>query len=337
MYQAITEDAHAAVVAHIKLVNKFVPEYFSSVLNGDKANGLLENAKRYPDKAQELLVRAFESNPYNQDILKRVFLDYPTERLSVLRIAPDFRINLTNEVQQAITDEYSGKAKENWEAAQEAKKNILSLMKAANLTENQTLNQLEHDGLSRLCEKLSPESDEAYCTFLLHQIESFDAQEKIKKEFIDKVQKRIEDIWSAEDGEMFDNLYMGTDLLDEKSIKKAIAFIEEKGRTDSSQKYLDALKKCNRKNLKIARFYQSNKLLVNIAAALGFLLIIAAVFFGKRLGLIGWYRWLVVLVGIVIILITRRITHTWDVLTIKGEAVHEFVKDGIPLDRESKG
>ena len=171
---------------------------------------------------------------------------------------------------------------------------------------------------------------------MLKQIDCYDAQAKNKKEFIDKVQKRIEDIWSAEDGEVFDNIYMETDLLDRHSVEKAIAYIEEKGRTKSAQQYLNALRSCSKKNLTIAHFYQANKLFVEIAVVLGFLLICVAIIFGKRIGLIGWSRWFSIGVGIVIIILYRWIVIKWKTLTIEGKAVHNLVKNGIYVYRVAK-
>lgn len=85
---------------------------------------------------------------------------------------------------------------------------------------------------------------------MLEKIRAYPAQEKIKELYLKKVQGRIEDIWSAEDGEIFDNLYLKTNIEDQAQKDAAIAYIKEKGRTSSSSKYLNAVTSCTPDNIK---------------------------------------------------------------------------------------
>ena len=77
-----------------------------------------------------------------------------------------------------------------------------------------------------------------------------------KEPFLQKVQKRVEDIWSAEDRKAFDDLYLATDITDPSAVERAVTYIQEKARTSSSEKYIAALKACNPQNIEKARTYQ---------------------------------------------------------------------------------
>ena len=100
-------------------------------------------------------------------------------------------------------------------------------------------------------------ADEAACEGFLVAIKEHKAPNAIKAPFLQKVQARIESIWSAEDGEIFDNLYMKTDITDANAVAEALAYVQSKGRTNSSQKYVAALNACIPQNIKKARLFQN--------------------------------------------------------------------------------
>ena len=57
------------------------------------------------------------------------------------------------------------------------------------------------------------------------EIKAHKASDALKAPFLQKVQRRIESIWSAEDGEIFDNLYMKTDITSPGAVAEAISYV----------------------------------------------------------------------------------------------------------------
>lgn len=298
--------------AHIQIVNERKPHCIDVFSDSDRAEALLENAKRFPDKAQHLLLEAFKQDPASFDLLQYIFLNYRRERKNVLTIAKSFGISLSDTITSILSQEYTADAKTDESKAQAARKRILSLMDEMGLSESETLDQLEQDCLDRVvanysanaasCDEIlnrirdytaseknkqaiikkhliwqlgaeyhveftpeeveaviAPEytqearastpaaesakkqilykmsvmgaqqsttldqlesdcvarlctnythADEKTCDAMLEKIRAYPAQEKIKELYLKKVQGRIEEIWSAEDGEIFDNLYL---------------------------------------------------------------------------------------------------------------------------------
>lgn len=150
---------------------------------------------------------------------------------------------------------YYDDAKNNEDEAIKVKKKMRQVMDALLIKESAAFDQLENDCLQRLCNGVE-EMDEDSCNQLKAAVTSYDALDKNKEKFFGAIQKRIEDIWSKEDGEIFDNVYMNTDLYNHEQINESLAFIKEKGRTSSSEKYIKALESCNEKNIKKAKKYQ---------------------------------------------------------------------------------
>lgn len=81
-------------------------------------------------------------------------------------------------------------------------------------------------------------ADESACEEFIATIKAHKAPDVLKAPFLKKVQAQIENIWSAEDGEIFDNLYMKTDITDSKAVAEAVSYVQNKGRTDSSKSIL---------------------------------------------------------------------------------------------------
>ena len=111
--------------------------------------------------------------------------------------------------------------------------------------------------------------------------------DKNKKSFIHGINARIEMIWSAEDGEIFDNVYLNTDIHNENDIKKSIDFIIAKKRTHSGERYITALKNCNEDNIKKARIYQKPVIKICLFAgwglfALGLILLKVVTYFNTK-------------------------------------------------------
>lgn len=421
--------------AHIQIVNERKPHCIDVFSDSDRAEALLENAKRFPDKAQHLLLEAFKQDPASFDLLQYIFLNYRRERKNVLTIAKSFGISLSDTITSILSQEYTADAKTDESKAQAARKRILSLMDEMGLSESETLDQLEQDCLDRVvanysanaasCDEIlnrirdytaseknkqaiikkhliwqlgaeyhveftpeeveaviAPEytqearastpaaesakkqilykmsvmgaqqsttldqlesdcvarlctnythADEKTCDAMLEKIRAYPAQEKIKELYLKKVQGRIEEIWSAEDGEIFDNLYLKTNIEDQSQKDAAIAYIKEKGRTSSSSKYLNAVTNCTPGNIKKAVAYVSWKLCMAISAAI--LIIVSAVLLVAFDADI-YLCMIPILVGAALLYFRSKLKKIWNTLTIQGTIFHpQIFREHMPIGK----
>ena len=421
--------------AHIQIVNERKPHCIDVFSDSDRAEALLENAKRFPDKAQHLLLEAFKQDPASFDLLQYIFLNYRRERKNVLTIAKSFGISLSDTITSILSQEYTADAKTDESKAQAARKRILSLMDEMGLSESETLDQLEQDCLDRVvanysanaasCDEIlnrirdytaseknkqaiikkhliwqlgaeyhveftpeeveaviAPEytqearastpaaesakkqilykmsvmgaqqsttldqlesdcvarlctnythADEKTCDAMLEKIRAYPAQEKIKELYLKKVQGRIEEIWSAEDGEIFDNLYLKTNIEDQSQKDAAIAYIKEKGRTSSSSKYLNAVTNCTPGNIKKAVAYVSWNLCMAISAAI--LIILSAVLLVAFDADI-YLCMIPILVGAALLYFRSKLKKIWNTLTIQGTIFHpQIFREHMPIGK----
>lgn len=421
--------------AHIQIVNERKPHCIDVFSDSDRAEALLENAKRFPDKAQHLLLEAFKQDPASFDLLQYIFLNYRRERKNVLTIAKSFGISLSDTITSILSQEYTADAKTDESKAQAARKRILSLMDEMGLSESETLDQLEQDCLDRVvanysanaasCDEIlnrirdytaseknkqaiikkhliwqlgaeyhveftpeeveaviAPEytqearastpaaesakkqilykmsvmgaqqsttldqlesdcvarlctnythADEKTCDAMLEKIRAYPAQEKIKELYLKKVQGRIEEIWSAEDGEIFDNLYLKTNIEDQSQKDAAIAYIKEKGRTSSSSKYLNAVTNCTPGNIKKTVAYVSWNLCMAISAAI--LIIVSAVLLVAFDADI-YLCMIPILVGAALLYFRSKLKKIWNTLTIQGTIFHpQIFREHMPIGK----
>jgi hypothetical protein len=411
LLNGILTDLFTAYYAHMDFLNERQENYIQSIFDEDKSNALFENAKNLPDKRNGLLLQAFTLCPWNEELVKYTFVNYPDDRDMTYAAAQRFSIDLSDTVEEILAQEYDEAAQFSEAATQEARGRILHHMQKYGVTESPTLDKLETDCLHRLCSGY-PSADEAACNQLIEEVRQYEAQEglkepffaqleqritdiwleelegicqelntadedacghcldeinrhkapkelkesfqsrvhdrvqiiwreelseicrgldmadeascgqrrnaieqhkapehlkapflqkiqqriqaiwtnelaqicngyetadeaacearlaaiknhkaptELKSSFLQKIQTRIESIWSAEDGEIFDNLYMKTDITDPKAVAEAVTYVQSKGRTDSSKKYLDALNGCTPKNIKKAQLYYNTK------------------------------------------------------------------------------
>ena len=161
-------------------------------------------------------------------------------------------------------------------------------------------------------------ADESACEEFIAAIKAHKAPDVLKAPFLKKVQARIENIWSAEDGEIFDNLYMKTDITAPQAVAEAVSYVQGRSRTSSSQKYLDALNACTPKNIELARLYQNtNRYKTYMIAAI--ICIITTPF-------------LIVpfLIAIPLFVKAWSMKKVWKQLTINGTMVHPALQSTLP-------
>lgn len=167
-------------------------------------------------------------------------------------------------------------------------------------------------------------ADEAACEGFLAGIKEHRAPDELKVPFLQKVQARIESIWSAEDGEIFDNLYMKTDITNPQAVAEAVSYVQNKGRTSSSQKYLDALNACTPKNIELAQLYHNTNR-YKLYAIIAIICVIATPILYVPL-----------LIAIPLFIKAWSMKKAWKLLTINGALIHPALLS-MPPQTTAKG
>ena len=433
----IRSDILSCYNAHINMINDRKRDYYSTSFNSDKAGALFQNAKKVPEKREELLLESFKNCPWDEELLTYLFLTYKEERKNVWSISERFHVDLndtaeaafsqmytaearnseakaqtvkkdileqmdmlgitqsatinviekdgitrilhgyesaneekqnemfaaveaysaadsnkasvihsqgiwelaskyqvkftTDEVETILGKVYTSEAKESEEEAQIARKKIKTIMKTLKVKESKTLDCLESDCLARLCCGYQT-ANEATCNEMMSKIKTYDALQKNKDPFVKKVQGRIEAIWSAEDGEIFDNVYLNTNIEKAEEVAEAIAFVKAKKRTTSGDKYLKALEGCNAQNIKKARQFQNPTTKLAMLAGIA-LVVLGIIFLFVDLGFV--LSLAVVAAGVVLLVYYFSLKKIWDLLTLRGTLVHSQISASGHVERSS--
>lgn len=225
------------------------------------------------------------------------------------------------EVEVILSRYYNEDSKKTEPDARKALLRIRHIMNNLETEQSRILDMVETDCLERICGNYQNANEEE-CNEIIKKINDFEALEKNKTSFLDKIKIKIENIWSKEDGLIFDEVYLNTDIHNQEEIKKAIEFVKEKGRTADSQKYIYALSNCTEDNIIKARKYllPSTKRFV----CLGFVVvIIGAIFLLAGLGVL--LSMAITGAGIGILSRYYGFKKYYNILTINGTIKHKMI------------
>lgn len=250
-----SEDAAVIAKEKIKKVMTSLNVKESQTLNELEMAGVRRIFKTYPTsnevKRKEMFkaLKAYDASDINKACIIKEML--------IWEIARDYSVKFTADESETILGKYyTGRAKQVESEALIAKEKIQEIMAVLGIRDSQVFNNLEKDCVARICNGYETANEET-CNTMLEKVKAYDVLYQNKQEYINQIQKRIEEIWSAEDGEIFDNVYLNTDIYNPDEINKSIAFIKEKGRTDNAAKYLTALLNCNNDTIKKAFAYKT--------------------------------------------------------------------------------
>lgn len=246
------------------------------------------------------------------------------EEMGIWQLASKYEVVFSDDAIECILRRYyTDEAIKNEEEAQKCKEKIIDIMSVLGIQTSKTFDCLEKDCIARLCENIS-EADEVTCNRMRDNVMNYDALEKNKKEFLNKIQKRIEDIWTKEDGEIFDNVYLNTDIHNQNEINCSIEFIKQKGRTSNADRYVAALQACNEKNIQDARKFQEKGTRTN--KTVGIVLLLA--------GILCWFcvrpLSVISIPGLILMLKYNKLKKNWNVLTLNGTQIHSAIKIDSP-------
>lgn len=242
----------------------------------------------------------------------------------IWELAKKYNVSFTTDETEEILKKYykARKGSSNFiDVAQDDKEKIKIVMKALGVTQSVTFDMLESDCLSCLCGDFQS-SDEATCNALIEKVKVFDALEKNKKPFLHKLQLRIESIWSAEDGEIFDNVFLNTDIHKQEEINKSLEFIKSKKRTSDAGKYISALTGCSPENIKKVHQFQQPLTKATLYVGIA-LIVLGIIFLVADLGFVLSVA--IAAVGVVMLVYYNKLKKVWDKLTLKGTLVHPML------------
>ena len=268
---------------------------------------------------------------YDADNKNKAFVIH---KKGVWELAKKYNVHFSaDEIEAILQKAYPETSRNSETHAQIAKKKIKTIMAALGVEDSSTLNSLETDCIKRLCPDYHT-ANETTCNEMLEKIQAYDALEKNKAPFLNGIQQRIEAIWAAEDGEIFDNLYLKTNIQKADEVNSAIEFVKSKGRTASSQKYLTALNHCNSKNIqKAVRF---KKPISTVSLVLGILLIVTGIFIGFVL-LAGFVPTFIALfLGLFLLFLRSDWKKMWKILTLSESLIHPTLLQAIPDKKKKK-
>lgn len=184
-------------------------------------------------------------------------------------------------------------------------------------------------------------SDEATVRDMEAKIKEADIKDNVRTRYLDLINKRIEVIWSEQDGRIFDDIIRNTDVTNPNAIQESISRINNSGRTESKQEYITALNSYNEKNIKKARRYAKYKakgFLKTFGIELGITLL-----FVLAIGAAGEKapEWLSVLGGCLVIycvvhlIMVLPVKKLWTDITVRNTVIHKaLLPDGITLQED---
>ena len=177
--EAVRDDVLSCFNAHIHLVNTRKENYYINCFDSDKAGALFQNAKKVPEKREELLIESFKYCPWDEDLLIYLFVNYPAQRKNVWLTAKRFHVELHQVAEECFSQMYNTNAKNSEEAAQTVKKEIMAQMKELGITVSGTVDRIERDGVARLLRAYDA-ADTEKRQEMFTKVDAYDASERNK-------------------------------------------------------------------------------------------------------------------------------------------------------------
>ena len=327
LWEALKQSIVASITNHQNFVNEKCPDSIVSYFDRESSDAYLDNAKNIEEKRKEFLIEAFKKCPWNYEVHSYVFNTFPSERRNIIEIATHYDIDLTNDINTILRLEYTGNAKTNEIEALKAKEKIKNMMSEWGVEKSIVIDEIELDCLERLTSDYKTATEER-CNELKQQLEKYDALTDNKKTYFERIEKRIEEIWAKEDGEVFDNYLMQANILSSEAIEEGKVYIKQKGRTADSEKYYKALEACTVANIKKARiFHALNKttILKWVFKLLGIGLITFGWIYGAMVEELTFVDSLPLLVGIAYQIFYVHVKKKWMTITVKGSVVNPII------------
>ena len=193
---------------------------------------------------------------------------------------------------------------------------------------SQRLTDIWNEELAALCRGYE-QADEPTCNGMKTAVQAHDAPEDLKTVFLGRLQQRIEEIWSAEDGALFEKLYLNTDIHDPAAVVKTLEEVKRTARTAASESFISALETCTEKEIRKARTFRRgvHPKLYTVIGWTVFLLGVSNFFF-LHLGLLATV--LCVVASFIFFGLYANLSDPWEKLTLKGKVLHPALTSDLP-------
>lgn len=260
-------------------------------------------------------LKSFRLYSADDEIKKKIIL-----KSGVWELSNEYNVKFElSDIETTLSRYFNNNTNCSEEQSKIVKIKMKEVMNHFNITESSTFNAFEKHCLQNLCIDLN-NLTEQQCYRLKEKIQNYDALEINKIDALNLVQKRIEEIWAKEDGEIFDNVYMNTNIYNIEDINRSIRFIQDNARTSNKDVYLTALKSCTPKHFSKAISYQ----LQNTKAIMIIGIITSVI--GAILGIAVFPAfWCMSIIGISLLVRYFILKHSWDLLTINGKKLHFLI------------
>lgn len=180
-------------------------------------------------------------------------------KLGIWELSSEYGVTYSQEeIDTILLREYDFDAPFDEDIALASKSKMLIIMHHLSVTESCVLNKLEQLCISQFCPPCDHE-DEQTCRSIIEKILAYDTQEENKKPFLEKLLRRIDEIWTAEDFVVFEKLFSETNPHDAQMIEKNKEIVNTTGRTDGKVLFLDAFSALNADNIQVAAKYSIAK------------------------------------------------------------------------------
>ena len=174
---------------HKQLINEHFNYFFEDGFDEDKAKALFENAMRFPEKREMLLVESVMNYP-SENTLSYIFKHYEDERKNVYEIGEVFDLDFGKYIEEAFAALYTNEVKLSEQKVEAVKKEILLTMKEYGINSSDILNQINYDELSRIGQKYLSATEKESIQQILVDFNKYDAPYAQKKQVV-----REKDMW----------------------------------------------------------------------------------------------------------------------------------------------
>ncbi len=178
---------------YMNMINEYFKDelYFSnSQFDEDRAEALFENAKRIPEKREELLVEALQLQPDFEEALAYVFENYPAERKTACEMAEFFCVDISNCYENVFEKQFKEAKKSGEEGLLAARAAILADMNTYGIKSSDTLTELDKHYMNQVYAHGYQKAVFGNRSEALELLRNFGTTDNLKKDFV-----KVNGIW----------------------------------------------------------------------------------------------------------------------------------------------
>lgn len=334
--------------------------------NQNTAMGIFENLQNLPSsentgKGYEMAFQMFDMNPFVPGYYDYCIQRFPAEQDHLLDVAAYLQINLMHHAESIITSIFNNSSCSTEEQTLDLKKklsiyqdqlnvnsskamiavdeklhqfDIEARTFAGKLYDTRELKQAVENDFSILGETYTgiKWATEEVCTSYREGLlkEQGMHYPEVVQMYLDKIDKRIKEIWRKEDKGVLDEIFLKTDIYDMEAKQRSIQEITKIGRTEEKHAYIEALNMLNKKNIK---FVQTNIKIVK--PVLIVIMVFVAIACGMALFPEGLLISLILIVFVILwISIEIVAEERWKKMTLNETLIHPALT---PIQNKIKG